>query len=286
MKKIFIILLTLTALCSCGKKENSNSNKNNADFSTVEQESVENLSAETSLSVTEVSETYTTTVSETIENTSATSVTTVQTSQTVTTSTIADTTVINSDELQPDPLGDGSFSYDSNGAVQFESEPDMSNDRLLISGAQALFDSACHTQWDFTVGCPYEIDVNSTVQNGFGWNYYKITDENIKSLSDVENDYYKVFSERYPNEDLSMLYLEYEGNVYALNGQREMNIYYSVSRVKSIQSRTDDEIFFTVENLFEGTDKNPNEDYSEEDTFSVVISPDGTWKVGKFTLPY
>lgn len=283
MKKFFIILLTLTALCSCGKKENQNSNKNNNDFSTVEQQTVENLSIETSTSVKEVSETYTTTVSETITNTS---VTTVQTTETNTTSNISDTTVIVSDELQPDPLGDGSFSYDSNGAVHFESEPDMSDDKLLISVAQALFESACHTQWNFTVGCPYEVDVNSTVQNGFGWNYYKITDENIKSLSDVENDYYKVFSERYPNEDLNMLYLEYEGNVYALNGQREMNIYYSVSRIKNVQSRTDDEIFFTVENLFEGTDKNPNEDYSEEDTFSVVVSPDGTWKVGKFTLPY
>lgn len=275
MKKFFIVLFALTVLCSCEKKENQNINE----FSTVEQQTVENFPSSTTAD--SVPETKTTTILKITENTSLTSS---ATSNITTTTTL--TTNISSEDLQPDPLGDSSFSYDLNGAIRFDSEPDMENDRLLISVAQALFESACHTQWNFTVGCPYEIDKNSIVQNGFGWNYYKITDENIKSLADVENEYYKVFSDRYPNEDLPMIYLDYEGNVYAFNGQREKNIYYSVSRIKNIQSRTDDEIFFTVENIFEGTDKAPNEEYSEEDTFSIVISSDGTWKVGKFRLPY
>lgn len=272
MKKFFIIFGILIMFCSCSKKSEN--------ISTVEQERVENLSSVTTVSFMETTSTYTTST-----NGSEISVTTIQDFKTTTTDIISETTV-QSQELQLDPLGDSSFSYDENGAIRFESEPETDNDRLMISVAQALFESACRTQWDFTVGCPYEIDINSTVQNGFGWTYYKIIDKNINSFSDIENDYYKTFSERYPNEDLQMLYLEFDGSVYALNGQREKNIYYSVSRVKSIQSRTDDEIFFVVENLFEGTDKNPDEDYSEETTFSIVISSDNIWKAGQFLLPY
>lgn len=281
MKKFLVIIIALTALLSCQKKENPIHSDN---LSTVTHENVENSPVTSAQTVTENTLTSATTLSRNTENISGTSVTTVTTVST--TFNTVSTVVTQDSSQQPDPLGGGAFSYDEDGAVQFEQVPDAENDKLMISAGQALFESACNTQWNFTVGCPYNLDMNATVQNGFGWTYYKITDDNIKSISDVENDYYKVFSERYPNEDLKMLYLEFDGEVYALNGQREMNIYYSVSRIKNIKSRTDDEIFFTVESLFEGTDKNPEEDYSEEDTFSVVISPDGKWKAGQFRLPY
>ena len=82
-----------------------------------------------------------------------------------------------------------------------------------------------------------------------------------------------------------MLYLELDGAVYALNGQREINPYYSVSKIVDIQSQTNDEIFFTVENHYEGTDISPNEPYSEKDTFSMVIS-ENKIRAGQFKLPY
>lgn len=280
MKKFLVMLCMVVALCGCEKKESDIENS----VSDVQQETLQpdpyspdTDKPETTISVTaSVTQTYIsgTTVQTTVtENTTAVN------------STVPETVQQDSGQQQPDPLGGGAFSYDENGAVEFVQDPAESDDRLLISAGQALFEMACRTQWNFTVGCPYETDADSTVQNGFGWTYYKITDENIKSLADVEKDYYEVFSDRYPNEDLKMLYLESEGNVYALSGQREMNIYYSVSRIKEIQSRTDDEIFFTVENQFEGTDMNPDEPYSEEETFSMVI--DGRkMKAGKFRLPY
>ena len=189
------------------------------------------------------------------------------------------------DVTEADPLGAGAFSYDKDGALQFTEEPETDNEQLMMSAGQALFESACRYQWIYTVGCPYEIDTESVVENGFGWKYYKITDENIHSIADIENDYYAVFSERYPNEDLKMLYLEFEDGVYALNGQREMNPYYSVSKIVDIQSQTDDEIFFTVENYYEGTDTSPDEPYSEKETFSMVIAGNKI-RVGQFRLPY
>lgn len=274
MKKFIIMLLVVTALCGCEKKENSSQPD---EFSTTTQENVEN-STVTETSIT--SEIQTTT---SITSTSGT-VTQTATTEFSTVFNTVSTTIQQDYNRQPDPL-DNNFSYDENGMPESDQNFAESDDRRLIAVGQACFETACDFQWKLTVGCPYEIDMDSTVQNGFGWTYYKITDNDIHSLADIENFYYGVFSDRYPNEDLKMLYLEFEGNVYALNGQREMNPYYSISRIKNVQSRTDDEIVFTVENYFEGTDMNPDEPYSETETFSIVTY-DNKIRIGQFRLPY
>ncbi|MBP7188146.1 MAG: hypothetical protein KBA55_15610 [Ruminococcus sp.] len=184
---------------------------------------------------------------------------------------------------QPDPLGGGAFSYDDNGAVVFDAPPADENDAVLMSAAQKLFESACKTYWSYMINCPYELDYNSYVENDFGWQYYKIVTPGITSFADVERDYGKVFSDRYPN-DLATNYREHEGAVYAINGDRGAHLYYSASKITDIESRSADEIVFTVENYYDGSDFG-DESYSETDTFSAVIDGD-TWKVGKFTLPY
>lgn len=286
MKKFFIILLAITALVSCAKKETSTSND---DISAIQQETLQPaphsvMTTAINTSVTRETQKTTTPNTTNTENTVITTTTLPEITETITETTTT-TTVIIPEEVQPDPLGAGAFSYDEDGAVQFVQEPETDNQQLMISAGQALFESACQTQWKFTVGCPYNLDMSSSIQNGFGWTYYKITDENIHSLADIENDYYKVFSERYPNEDLKMLYLEFEGNVYAMNGQREMNAYYSMSRITGIQSQTDDEIFFTVENHYEGNDKNPDTPYAENETFSMVLAGNKI-RAGQFRLPY
>lgn len=187
---------------------------------------------------------------------------------------------------QPDPEGDGSFSYDDSGAVVFDGgSSDGENDSTLIAAGQALFESACRTQWEYTVGTPYDYDRNIYIEDDLGWQYYLVTTDGIDSLADVENEYYQVFSSNYPNE-LSGLYKESGGALYTLCGERGMDIFYSYSKVTSITSRTDNEIFFTVENYYTGTDRDSTAAYSETDEFSAVIGSDGTWRAGKFRLPY
>lgn len=283
MKKFMTAFLVMSLIIcgySCEKKQTKDNSdiSQSSESSEIQQEIIQPdpYSVKTSVSI-----------SSSVSKTERTADTSNHTTSSVTTVTATGsiTTSVNEDFSEPDPLGGGAFSYDKDGALQFTEEIQTDNDRLLISAAQALFESACRFQWIFTVGCPYEIDTDSVVENGFGWKYYRITDENVHSFADIENFYYGVFSERYPNEDLKMLYLEYEGNVYALNGQREMNVYYSVSKIIDIQSRTDDEIFFTVENHYEGTDASPDESYSEKETFSMVIANDKI-RVGQFRLPY
>lgn len=279
MKKFLIILLAVTALFGCEKKETP---VQSDDFSTTTHENVEKTVTTTTQTVTEKTDIISSFPQSTAENSTTT---TIRTDIVISTSvTTVFTDIQQYSTGQPNP-SDTDFSYDENSIT--ESGQDISeidNNRLIAIG-QSLFETACDFQWKLTVGCPYEIDVDSTVQNGFGWTYYKITDGNVHSLADIEDLYYGVFSDRYPNEDLKILYLDFEGDVYALNGLREKNIYYSHSKIKDVQSRTDDEIVFTVENYFDGTDMNPDEPYSETDTFSIVTA-DNKIRVGQFRLPY
>lgn len=214
------------------------------------------------------------------------------TSAKTTSSTTATTTAVTTSEKaakteaateQADPLGGGAFSYDDNGAIVFDKPEEKQDDAVLISAAQKLFESACQTYWGFLINCPYDLDYSSYVENDFGWQFYKVTNSDVKSMADVERDFGKVFSSRYPNE-LSTNYRESNGAVYAINGERGAHLYYSASKITSLDSRTDDEIFFTVENYYDGSDFG-DESYSETDTFSMVLE-DGIWKAGKFTLPY
>lgn len=186
---------------------------------------------------------------------------------------------------QVDPLGGGAFEYNADGAVVFQGDLNNAPDRLLISAAQALFESACRTEWRYTVDCPYSIDKDSYIENSFGWRFYRITNSSVSSFDDVKNDYRKVFSGKYPDQ-LADYYKEQNGAVYALNGARGSDLYYSVSKITAIESKTDDEIFFTVEHYYDGSDYDGSKPYTETETFSAVIGSDGVWKAGKFRLPY
>lgn len=175
-------------------------------------------------------------------------------------------------------------SLDENGAVVFEVADDTSDDEL-IAAAQKLYESACETNWNYHVGCPYELDYQQYIENDLGWQYNLVTTEGINSLADVEADYYKVFSSSYPN-DLNELYIESNGRVYALDGERGANIYYTGSKVVSVTERGDSEITFSVENYYDGDDFEGDGNYTKTAEFSAVIEGDGTLRAGKFTLPF
>ncbi|WP_303838022.1 hypothetical protein [Ruminococcus flavefaciens] len=224
------------------------------------------------------------------ETTEAATTTSADSAETTTVSTttanVTTTTAVTTQTItaQPDPLGGGAFEYNADGAVVFSEDSSKADDKTLLAAAQALYESACRTEMQFTVGCPFDVDYNDYVENSLSWRFYRITDSSIKSFSDVENAYHKVFSDRYPHQ-LDSLYMESSGSVYALCGNRGSDIYYSSSKVTEIKSKTDDEIFFTVEDYYDGSDFG-EEAYTEKRDFSAVIDADGVWKAGQFTLPY
>lgn len=189
-----------------------------------------------------------------------------------------------SEQSQSDPFGNGAFEYDAYGAVVFNQDYTTFDDSVLMSAAQALFRSACNTNWSYFVGCPYSIDTESYVENEFGWQYFLINDGVTSSLADVKSDYNRVFSNRYP-DNLDEVYRDGENGVYALGGSRGMDIFYDYSEVASLDSQSGDELFFTINNHYTGT-YDSEEPYYESVTFSVVVGDDGIWRAGQFTLPY
>lgn len=177
------------------------------------------------------------------------------------------------------------FEYNSDGAVSFNEPAEEQSDDELIEAGQALFRSACETDWSFTVGSPYELNMNKYLENQFGWKFYLVTTPGRNSIADVEKDYYKVFSDRYPTA-LSEVFMEDGSHVYALNGERGINNYYQYSQITEITSRTKDEVFFNVRNYYDDSAYGGPGPYEQDEEFSAVIGSDGVWKAGKFRLPY
>ena len=170
----------------------------------------------------------------------------------------------------------------------------------LIDKAQDFFETACETYWMYRYTPPFDIADDKYDENGnvigkeYNWQFkengedlgYLIKNPEIKSIDDVLEEYYKTFSERYP-DNIRDYYNEYNGNVYLFTGGRGHNISYKDSRVSEFLRIEGDEIFFTVENSY--YDNIPYEEGGfsiKKEIFSVIVQPDGSWKVGQFRLPY
>lgn len=173
---------------------------------------------------------------------------------------------------------------DASEGIVFDNPIAEQSDEELIAAALALFQSACKTEWDYTVGSPYELDMNQTVQNQFGWDCYLVISEGVNSLADVRADYHKIFSENY-TDTLDEVFTETNGHVYCLNGSRGADIFYKKSVITSVNSRSESEISFTVTNYFSGDDFG-KEAYTMDEDFVISIDSDDVWRVSRFRLPY
>lgn len=189
------------------------------------------------------------------------------------------------EEQQLDPLANSAFSYDESGAVVLKKDISELDEAELLSAGQALFQSACRTEWSYTVGCPYELDNDDFIENDFGWQYHRIITPGISSYSDVLRDYHKVFSDTHEDQ-LADLYIEKDGAVYALSAARGQDLYYTASKVTSVKERNVNEIVFSVESFYSGSDMSPDTPTSKTNDFSAVIGSDNKLYAGQFVLPY
>lgn len=199
------------------------------------------------------------------------------------TSTEAESSTASEEETTAESEKADETVIDANGAVKLKVTDSVSDAQLLTAG-QIMFDSACKTNWNYHVGCPYDLDYQTYTENELGWQFYLITDPRINSFADIENDYFKVFSSAV-GSDLNELYLEKDGKVYAMDGGRGSDIFYDKSVVSAVKQRSGNEIVFTVDNYFSGNDYGDSP-YVEKEDFSVIVSDDGSWRAGTFKLPY
>lgn len=256
MRKIMIISVMTAFLCgftACGTKTNQSVPENF--FIITESPSTDiTVSADTS---------------------TATEITTEST--TVTSATDKSTTTTTS-------YTDDFHQTDISGGIVFSEDVEDLSDDLLVSSAQLLFESACKTEWDFTVGSPYQLDTTQTAPNMYGWECYLITTDGINSLDDVRADYHKIFSESY-SDKIDEVFTESNGRAYCLNGARGADIFYEKSVVTAVNSRSESEISFTVDNYYNGDDFG-NDAYISSEDFVITIDSDGAWRVLKFRMPY
>lgn len=194
-------------------------------------------------------------------------------------------TAAEEEQQQLDPLANSAFSYDENGAVVLKKDISELDEAELLSAGQALFQSACRTEWSYTVGCPYELDNEDFIENDFGWQYHRILAPDVSSYSDVLRDYHKVFSDTHEDQ-LADLYIEKDGAVYALSAARGQDLYYTASKVTSVKERNMNEIVFSVESFYSGSDMSPDTPTSKTNDFSAVIGSDNKLYAGQFVLPY
>jgi len=294
-KKIIFIIVSagMLLMCSCGENQTEENPKLTEKATTSISDTAETTSAiitENQTSTQTVSVADTTIVSEvsSVSQTETTSVQQVtQVSQTSQISQNPAESVTVSSSMQTmetftEPASQP-FQTDDNGAVIMNVEKDTDESKI-IAAAQELYENACKTEFYYHVGCPYNLDYNSHVENEYGWQYYLVTDEGYTSIADVEKDYYKIFAEERGN-DLSEIYIEQDGRLYALDGARGANIFYENSEVTGITEKTDDKITFTVDNHYSGDDMNPDAPVTETEQFSVIIK-NGEWRVSEFYLPY
>ena len=284
MKRLIMITSLCGMLLMCSCEDNT---VGNIEFSETSETS--SAITETIPDNSEATEIHTQSVTEKVSDTETITITTISslsmTSETLQTETTTmQTTQTSSQTMETftEPA-DESFEIDENGAVIMEVQ-DETDDSELISAGQILYEKACETDFRYHVGCPYNLDYNTYIENEYGWPYYLVTDEGYTSIADVEKDYYKIFAEESGN-DLSEIYMEQDGRVYALDGARGANIFYESSEVTGIIERTDNKIVFSVDNHYTGDDRNPENSLTETEQFSVIIH-DGEWRVGEFYLPY
>lgn len=223
-----------------------------------------------------------------VTDTATEQVTAEQTTESATTTESVQTTAVTSATTVPDipvtAVTENPEPVDVSEGAVFDTPVEEQSEQELIAVGLALFKSACQTEWDYTVGSPYELDTSITAQNKYGWDCYLVITDGVNSLADVRADYHKIFSENYA-DNLDETFTEANGRVYCLNGARGADIFYEKSVITAINSRSESEISFTVQNSYSGDDFG-GEAHAESDEFVISADSDGKWRVSVFRMPY
>jgi hypothetical protein len=167
---------------------------------------------------------------------------------------------------------------------------DSSDDAEILERARALYKDAIVRYKEYTeAGVPpgMEMDWGNAPNEWIGNMIYYVL-PGVSSKDEIVEMFLSEFSERYHANDLDgdFPYLERDGKVYTTSANKGNNISYRDTELTEIKRKTDDEIFFTVINYYGDNGIDTSAPWTEQTEFSVVIQPDGSWKVGKLTIPY
>lgn len=155
----------------------------------------------------------------------------------------------------------------------------------LEKTASEQFEKSCEMQWKYIVNCPFELDYDDMIGNG-----YRVKD--IDSLGDILLDYNTVFTSCITEngetsqgdrsaETLQQKYIPAESGLYCIDGGRGKNKSYKSTEFEII-SYEDDILKLTAISYYEDSD---GETAAKESPFTIV-NENGEWRTWEFTLPY
>ena len=178
------------------------------------------------------------------------------------------------------------------GKVEPQNDPDITADENeeLIERATKLYNDCIPRFNEYVSGPPRMLSIELTEDNyyDFGDNLAGYLIPNVSRIDEIRQMFFNEFSERYHANVIGydFPYFEREGKVYWKPSNRGSNVYFQKSEIAEVQRITDDEIVFNVKNYFDGTAVGDPKTWIEQVEFSVVVQPDGSWLVGKLTIPY
>lgn len=140
--------------------------------------------------------------------------------------------------------------------------------------AVELHQKGCDMQWDYIIGCPYNLDYDDSVDGG-----YRVTD--VDSLQAIIDEYCNVFAGN--GEEITQKYFESDGKVYCLEGGRGANIQYKATELMLVSEDENSALFTAVSHY---ADPETNEPMDSRSYDFKIVNENGTWKIAEFTLPY
>ncbi|MBR6967544.1 MAG: hypothetical protein IKH78_03335 [Ruminococcus sp.] len=165
-----------------------------------------------------------------------------------------------------------------------------SEEAELIERASELYEKCIPRYMGFTSGSPslFYDDTEKIEYKEFGENGNGILIPGVTSIDEIRAMFLEEFSERYHANDIGdeYPYFEMDGKVYSRPGGRGSHIYFQDTEITEIRCMTEDEIIFNVRNYYGGAETDDTLPWVEQKAFSVVVQPDGSWKVGMLSLPY
>ena len=158
------------------------------------------------------------------------------------------------------------------------------DEKQLISLATSLHQVACEMAWNYYNGSPYSLNYDTFIEDDYGGIYFLIDDSSIKTLDDVHEDWFEIFSSTTNPKDFDGHFIEKNEKVYVNDGTRGADIYYKNTEITEITSIVGNEVTFKAVSHFVNPEDNSAMDDETYD-FSIILE-DGSYHVGKFTLPY
>lgn len=156
------------------------------------------------------------------------------------------------------------------------------SDAELLNKAKESYENAKNKYFDILLKTSYNLNYDKLIMDENGVEYYQVENEEIKSLKDVKNDFYKVFDESY-FVDFSGRYIEKDSQLWAADIGRGLNRFYKYTEISGIKSKSESEVVFKALSYYE-SDEDGVSSYSKEDEFKLVYK-NNQWLVSGFVYP-